>query len=183
MIKYLGSKRRLVPVLAALAEASGAHTAIDLFTGTTRVAQAFKQQGVHVTAVDTARYAEVFSGCYIETDLDAVDVPALEAQLTRLDQLPGRAGYFTETFCQRSRFFTPENGARIDAIRDAIATDHAGTPLEPLLLTSLIEAADRVDSTTGVQMAYLKQWAPRAHQRLALRAPSSVAWPGLRDPR
>ena len=29
----------------------------------------------------------------------------------------------------------------------------------PVLLTSLIEAADRVDSTTGVQMAYVKQWA------------------------
>ena len=32
----------------------------------------------------------------------------------------------------------------------------------PILLTSLIEAADRVDSTTGVQMAYVKQWAPRS---------------------
>ncbi len=178
MIKYLGSKRRLVPVLAALAEASAARTAIDLFTGTTRVAQAFKQQGARVTAVDTARYAEVFSGCYIETDLDAVDVPTLEAELARLDQLPGREGYFTETFCQRSRFFTPENGARIDAIRDAIATDHTGTPLEPLLLTSLIEAADRVDSTTGVQMAYLKQWAPRAHRRLALRTPALLRGAG-----
>ena len=31
-----------------------------------------------------------------------------------------------------------------------------------LLLTSLLEAADRVDSTCGLQMAYLKQWAPRA---------------------
>ena len=37
----------------------------------------------------------------------------------------------------------------------AIADDHAGTALEPLLLTSLLEAADRVDSTTGLQMAYL----------------------------
>jgi adenine-specific DNA-methyltransferase len=178
MIKYLGSKRRLVPVLAALADAAGARSAIDLFTGTTRVAQAFKQQGAHVTAVDTARYAEEFSRCYIETDLDALDVPTLEAELARLDQLPGCAGYFTETFCQRSRFFTPENGARIDAIRDAIATDHAGTPFEPLLLTSLIEAADRVDSTTGVQMAYLKQWAPRAHQQLALRTPTLLRGPG-----
>ena len=34
-----------------------------------------------------------------------------------------------------------------------------------------MEAADRVDSTTGVQMAYLKQWAPRAHKALALRLP------------
>ena len=38
VIKYLGSKRRLVPALAALAGASGARTALDLFCGTTRVA-------------------------------------------------------------------------------------------------------------------------------------------------
>ena len=46
MIKYLGSKRRLVPVLSRICSASGARTALDLFTGTTRVAQAFKSQGV-----------------------------------------------------------------------------------------------------------------------------------------
>ncbi len=178
MIKYIGSKRRLVPVLAAIAEAAGARTALDLFTGTTRVAQAFKQQGAHVTAVDTARYAEVFSRCYIEADSDSVDHPALTAELARLDDLPGHPGYVTETFCHRSRFFTPDNGARIDAIRDAIATDHCGSALEPLLLTSLIEAADRVDSTTGVQMAYLKQWAPRAQQRMTLRAPVLLAGKG-----
>ncbi len=102
----------------------------------------------------------------------------LATELARLDQLDGRPGYVTETFCERSRYFTPENGARIDAIRDAIASDHAGSPLEPVLLTSLIEAADRVDSTTGVQMAYLKQWAPRAHQRLTLRVPVLLAGRG-----
>ena len=55
MIKYLGSKRRLVPVLDALFAASGSTTALDLFTGTTRVAQAFKARGARVTAVDSAR--------------------------------------------------------------------------------------------------------------------------------
>jgi len=50
VIKYIGSKRRLVPVLARICESSGARTALDLFTGTTRVAQAFKTLGVHVTA-------------------------------------------------------------------------------------------------------------------------------------
>ena len=39
MIKYIGSKRRLVPVLGELASAVGARRALDLFTGTTRVAQ------------------------------------------------------------------------------------------------------------------------------------------------
>ena len=65
MIKYLGSKRRLVPVLGELFTASRSRTALDLFTGTTRVAQELKRRGGYVTAVDTARYSEVFARCYI----------------------------------------------------------------------------------------------------------------------
>ena len=41
MIKYLGSKRRLVSELGAVLAAAEAVTALDLFTGTTRVAQEF----------------------------------------------------------------------------------------------------------------------------------------------
>ena len=40
-----------------------------------------------------------------------------------------------------------------------------------MLLTALLEAADRVDSTTGLQMAYLKAWAPRSYNPLELRLP------------
>ena len=68
MIKYLGSKRRLIPALTVLAEASGARTALDLFTGTTRVAQAWKRLGMTVTAVDSARLAHVLARCYVATD-------------------------------------------------------------------------------------------------------------------
>ena len=50
--------------------------------------------------------------------------------------------------------------------------------LWPVLLTSLLEAADRVDSTTGLQMAYLKEWAPRASNRLELRVPALLPGPG-----
>jgi adenine-specific DNA-methyltransferase len=133
---------------------------------------------MHVTAVDTARYADVFARCYIELDRDAVDQEMLAGELDRLDELSGQPGYVTETFCEQSRYFTPENGARIDAIRDAIAAAHTGSELEPILLTSLIEAADRVDSTTGVQMAYLKKWAPRAHNRLHLQPPALLPGTG-----
>jgi adenine-specific DNA-methyltransferase len=178
VIKYLGSKRRLVPVLTRLCETAGARTALDLFTGTTRVAQAFKGTGAHVTAVDTARYSEVFARCYVGTDATTVDHAALVDALGALNALPGTPGYFTETFCVQSRFFQPFNGERVDAIRTAIARDHAGTSFEPLLLTSLLEAADRVDSTTGLQMAYVKQWAPRSAQPLELRMPELLAGPG-----
>src|SRR5206468_2965200 len=107
MIKYLGSKRRLVPVLSRLCEAADARTAIDLFTGTTRVAQAFKAAGAHVTAVDTARYSEVFAQTYVATDAHTVDVGELAAIVDDLNARAGVPGYFTETFCERSRFFQP----------------------------------------------------------------------------
>jgi adenine-specific DNA-methyltransferase len=178
VIKYLGSKRRLVPVLGELFEASGARDALDLFSGTTRVAQELKRRGAHVTAVDLARYSEVFARCYVETDAEAVDRDALAAAVAHLDALPGRPGYVTEVFCHEARFFQPHNGARIDAIRDEIADRWHGDPLEPILLTSLLEAADRVDSTTGVQMAYVKRWARRSANPLALRVPELLAGVG-----
>ncbi len=179
VIKYLGSKRTLVPVLGDLAVAAGARTALDLFTGTTRVAQELKRRGLVVTAADRATYSAVLSDCYIANDAASVDVGVLDDEIARLDALPGTPGYFTETFCERSRFFQPKNGARVDAIRDAVERDHPeGSPLRPLLLTSLMLAADRVDSTTGVQMAYLKQWAPRSHQDLRLRRPDLLPGTG-----
>ena len=88
-----------MPVLGEMFTASGARDALDLFTGTTRVAQEFKRRGGIVTTVDTARYSEVFARCYIETDRDAVDLDALAVALERLDALDGVPGYFTETFC------------------------------------------------------------------------------------
>jgi len=178
VIKYIGSKRRLVPVLGELLTASGAETALDLFTGTTRVAQEFKRRGAMVTAVDTARYSQVFAQCHIAADATKVDKDDLHDALRYLSTLPGRPGYFTETFCVRSRYFQPFNGARIDAIRDALEAEFRGNPLYPILLTGLIYAADRVDSTTGVQMAYVKEWAPRSFKRLELRAPDLFTGPG-----
>jgi adenine-specific DNA-methyltransferase len=171
MIKYLGSKRRLVPVLDSIRDICGASTAVDLFTGTTRVAQAWRAAGASVTAVDSARYAEVLARTYVATDLTADRRRELDDALADLAAVTPEPGYVTEVFCRTARYFQPANGERIDAMRAAIAGRYAGTWLEPVLLTALLEAADRIDSTAGVQMAYLKSWAPRAHRPLALRAP------------
>ncbi len=178
VIKYLGSKRVLVPVLGDIASAAGAETAVDLFTGTTRVAQEFKRRGIEVTATDVASYSEVLSDCYVATDAAAIDLDALQCEIERLNALPGKPGYMTRTFCEASRYFQPHNGARIDAIRAAIDQDHPAGPFRAILLTALLLAADRVDSTTGLQMAYLKQWSPRSHRDLELRLPELLPGPG-----
>jgi adenine-specific DNA-methyltransferase len=172
MIKYLGSKRRLLDQISAVARAiPGASTAVDLFSGTARVGHALKQAGFAVQANDYAAYAHVLATCYVQADAERWTQEA-EALLHALQAVSPSPGYVTRTFCEEARYFTPENGAHIDAIRASIAERALPPELEAIALTSLLEAADRVDSTTGVQMAYLKQWAPRAHKPLTLRLPA-----------
>jgi len=173
VIKYLGSKRRLVPQLVAIAQAiPGARTALDLFTGTTRVAQGLKAAGMEVTANDLASYSAVLGEAFIATDAASVDRERLQRLVDELNALPGERGYATATFCEEARYFQPANGMRIDAIRRAI--DALGlTPTErAILLTALLLAADKVDSTTGLQMAYLKQWSARSAKPLTLTLPA-----------
>jgi adenine-specific DNA-methyltransferase len=179
VIKYIGSKRTLVPlILEVVRRIPGVHTACDIFTGTTRVAQALKAEGITVTANDLSSYATTLARCYIEADGSAIDLEHIEELIRGLEQLPDRDGYVTSMFCREARYFQPHNGMRIDAIRDGIDR-MACTPIErSILLTSLIEAADRVDSTTGVQMAYLKKWSARSHNRLSMRVPELLAGSG-----
>lgn len=171
MIKYLGSKRTLIPViLEVIRRIGGVRSVMDLFSGTARVGHALKAEGWRVLSNDYLTYAATLARCYVQADAEDVldDARKLIAEFNRLT---GSPGYFTETFCIRSRFFQPKNGERIDAIREAIAAKNLPPELEAVVLVSLMEAADRVDSTTGLQMAYLKDWAPRAYNDLELRVP------------
>ena len=171
MIKYIGSKRVLVPFISDVVGAlSRGGSVLDLFSGTSRVGHALKNRGHTVISNDLNRYAHTLATCYVQADAEDV-VDEAQAWLDKLSKLPGKRGYFTRTFCEESRFFQPKNGQRVDAIRTAIQEAALPTELEAVLLVSLMEAADRVDSTTGVQMAYLKQWARRSHNDLELRLP------------
>jgi adenine-specific DNA-methyltransferase len=176
VIKFLGSKRTLVPVLGAVADALPVRSAADLFAGTTRVGQELRRRGLEVLSNDVTAFSEAFGQAYIAADA-TVDRARVRRIVAGLAALPPVDGYVTETFCRQSRYFRPENGMRIDAARAAI--DHLDLdPVERgLVLTSLVEAADRVDSTCGVQMAYLKRWAPRAANPLELREPEPVSGP------
>lgn len=172
MIKYLGSKRTLLPAIVEHVRALGdVRSTLDLFSGTSRVGHALKSEGYRVVANDHNAYAATLARCYVQADREEVERDATRL-IAELSRVPPRAGYFTETFCVKSRFFQPANGERIDAIREAIAAKSLEPELESVLLVSLMEAADRVDSTTGVQMAYLKQWAARSHNPLELRMPN-----------
>ncbi|BCW95221.1 MAG: DNA adenine methylase [Fimbriimonadales bacterium] len=174
MIKYIGSKRSLVDWIVGVVQRIHAHipitTVADLFSGSARVAHTLKAHGFYVYANDYASYAYTLAHALVEADRAHYPPERVQPLLETLMHLPLQYGWFTRTYCEEARYFRPENGARIEAIRNAI--DGCADPtLKSVLLTSLMLAADKVDSTTGLQMAYLKRWAPRAYQPLRLRYP------------
>ncbi len=181
MIKYLGSKRKLIPqlldVFGTSAQTNKRRRVIfDVFSGTARVGHAAKKAGFHVISNDLSTYGKVLADTYVVANKQDWFAPVTD-ELQRLQSLAPKPGYLTQAYCHDSRFFHPDNGAKMDAIwEDILSKNH--TPLmRSILLTSLIEAADRVDSTCGVQMAYLKKWAKRAMNPLELRVPDMLESP------
>lgn len=179
MIKYIGSKRALLTQVTAAISAAlpRGGRVCDLFSGSARVGHALKREGFEVWANDLNAYAHVLATCYVQADADRWQGPA-ERLLAELATVAPEAGWFTKAMCEDARYFHPDNGARIDAIRERIADLALEPELEAIALTSLMQAADRVDSTAGVQMAYMKQWAPRALKPLQLRMPEILPGPG-----
>jgi adenine-specific DNA-methyltransferase len=174
LIKYLGSKRKLLDnIFDVVSSFPNVKSVGDLFSGTSRVGHHLKSKGYRVESNDINAYAETLAICYVQADRekwlsDATDL------IRELNETPPDAGYFTETFCVQARYFQPKNGARIDAIRSKIKELKLPKELEAITLVSLMEAADRVDSTAGVQMAYLKSWASRSNNDLQMRVPDLV---------
>jgi adenine-specific DNA-methyltransferase len=172
MIKYIGSKRALLDHIVAAVDQVIPYGGIvcDLFSGTSRVGHALKGEGYRVWSNDHNAYAHTLATAYVQADQERWSAKA-ERLLDELRSARSSDGWFTQAYCRDARFFHPTNGARIEGIRDAIAARSLEPELEAIALVSLMEAADRVDSTAGIQMAYMKQWAPRAYNDLELRMP------------
>ena len=172
MIKYIGSKRALLTQIATAVRAGlpDGGTVCDLFSGSARVGHALKREGFQVWSNDHNAYAHTLATAYVQADRERW-LDRAEAVLAELRTVAPEAGWFTKAFCEDARYFTPANGAVIDAMRERIAAMALEPELEAIALVSLMEAADRVDSTAGLQMAYMKQWAARALKAMELRMP------------
>jgi adenine-specific DNA-methyltransferase len=179
-IKYAGSKLKLLPHILELAAKVEAHTVLDGFSGTTRVAQALAKKGYRVIANDVAAWSEVFGTCYLLNTRPRRDYEQLIQHLNHLEPFDGwftahYGGIATDGSALQSdglkRPWQVHNTRKLDAIRDEI--DRLSLPpLErAVALASLILALDEVDSTLGHYAAYLQKWSPRSYRELALRVP------------
>lgn len=158
--KYIGSKYHLLEFIDGVVRrhAPEARSLADLFCGTGVVAHHFAAQGWAVTAADNLLHNAVAVRCFIGGRRGEVDWARVTELLTRLEELPPEAGYCAREF--GGTYFTLENAARIDAIREQIACWEAegsiGQQERAVLLTSLLYAADKVANTCGQYDAFLK---------------------------
>jgi adenine-specific DNA-methyltransferase len=199
-VRYIGNKTRLIPFLTDTVEelGIGQGVACDPFAGTASVAKALKGRGWRVHCGDLMALSYAFQVTRVEMDrtprfrasILGGSVPAhgrgtsvsYSAVLDHLQRSPSRPGFITEHYTPGGRagrrhgrmYFTPENGAAIDTVRERIADWAAEGEIdrtrEQLLLATLIQAADRVANTTGVYASFVKTWQPNAVKTLTLRA-------------
>lgn len=173
-IKYTGSKLKLIPYILKAIEEFPVDSVLDGFSGTTRVSQALAQQGYTVTSADISVWSQVFGKCYLKTNKPK---EFYKPYIDELNALEGKTGWFTQSYSIEygnlaKAPFQTRNLQKLDAIREKIEEYQLEDIDKAVLLTSLILALDKVDSTIGHFASYLSEFSPRSYNELKLEVPN-----------
>jgi adenine-specific DNA-methyltransferase len=173
-IKYTGSKLKILPYILALISDLEAKTIFDGFSGSTRVSQAFAKKGYKVISNDISAWSQVFAKCFLLAPKSKENF--YKGLIDELNSLEGYDGWFTthyggDELTGTKMPFQKKNTRKLDAIRTKIEEYKLNDIDEAVLLTSLLMALDKVDSTLGHFAAYLSQWSPRSYKDLKLELP------------
>lgn len=180
-VKLIGSKRKLTDYIKNMiaSECGQINTAIDVFTGTTRVAQALRSENISVTTSDLSWASEAYAQTFVHNG----DNRHLAPLIAQLNNITPEADWLTKYYCDVLssdgkggivKVWQERNGMKADAIRNHIETLSIEPWEKMTLITSLIFALDKVDNTVGLQQAYLKEWCTRSHNELVLTLPALI---------
>lgn len=184
-IKYMGSKKRLLSNIYSIIKDLPITTVFDGFAGSTRVGQFFNNNGMVVISNDINIWSKTFGECYlINTKPKEYFTPLIE----ELNNTIPIHGWYSENYGGvdnsgssiqsdgKKRIWQNHVTEKLDTIRETIdfwvASNHISNIDKSILLTSLILALDKVDSTLGHQSSYLREWSPRSYNKLILTIPN-----------
>jgi adenine-specific DNA-methyltransferase len=180
-IKYAGSKLKLLPHIIQLANKVNVKSIFDGFAGSTRVSQAFSKLGYKVISNDISVWSKVFGTCYLLCDKNPNEYKEL---IAHLNNVKSHDGWFTEHYGGNVEninsdsldgFKKPwqiQNTKKLDGIREEIDKLKLNEVDRAVALTSLMLALDKVDSTLGHYVSYLREWSPRSFNPLRLEIPT-----------
>lgn len=180
-IKYAGAKTKLIKPIIDMAESVSPQTVFDGFSGTTRVSQAFAKKGLKVISNDRAIWSEVFAKCYLCSKNPKNSYQPL---IDHLNNVPPVEGWFSSNYGGKpsesncsigsdgyKKPFQFQNTMKLDSIRKEIDKIGLSDDEKCVALTSLILALEKVDSTLGHYVSYLKDWSPRSYKKINLEVP------------
>lgn len=203
-MKYIGNKQRLLAFIDSVIQKERLPekgTFLDIFTGTTSVAQHYKKKGYKLITNDNMSYSYVFQQAYIKTNQYPKFTNLLQSRYFRinpaslntktgplkiiinyLNKLPGKKGFIFRNYAPggefKRQFFSNENAARIDSTREQIENWRKEGLLNEsefyVLLASLIDAADFVANISGTYGAYLKIWRSMALKPFTMLIPNII---------
>ncbi len=182
-VKYIGSKKEILPkillILELLKKQIDINTVLDGFSGSTRVTQALAKNDFNVISNDTAIYSKIFAECYLMTKKD---IGYYAKKIDTLNDLEGKDGWFSAHYGGaennglsvggdgKKKMWQLHNTRKLDTMLEVIHAEKDQQD-KSVLLTSLMLGLDKVDSSLGHQVSYLKEWASRSYNTLKLSVP------------
>jgi len=181
-LNYIGSKYQLLGWLKeSILEKTG-WTSLegkcigDLFAGTGIVSYFLRLEGAAVLSNDVERYsavlAEAFSHRVYTREVKKV-IDLLNTEVAEGKHLE-TAGFITKNYCPlepcERKFFTVDNGRRIDYCRKRLEELDLGFNAYTMVLASLLLAADAVSNVPAVYGCFLKNFKAKATKPLILKA-------------
>ena len=175
-VKYIGSKLKLLPHIGQAIEPLNIKTAVDVFTGTTRVAQYLRGNGIITDTSDLSWAATMYAHTFVHNK----DNKHLQKYVDEMNKLNGTVGWLSNNYCGSvsqsdpkgdGRCFQLKNAMKADSARDYVETLNLDLWEKATLVTSIILALDAVDNTVGVQQAYLKEWCARSYNNIRFELP------------
>lgn len=193
-MRFIGNKERLVNWIFSEIKSNNIEGSLffDYFAGTANVGKFFKQNNYQIVSSDLLYFSYVLQKAYIENNtipqfeklLSTIDITSrklvadnFDLVLEYLNDLQGIEGFiyknYTPNEISNRKYFIPENGKKIDAVRTQIEQWKNNNLINEneyfVLLACLIESVPFFANILGVFAAYKKDWDRRALKPFELK--------------
>lgn len=197
-MRFIGNKEKLVDTIYQVAQSKNINqgTFCDFFSGTSNVGRHFKEKGFKIISSDLLYFSYVLQRAYI-TNNGEPKFAKLQAQIStpssslfaspfelirnHLNSLKGIEGFIYKNYTEegtakeshKRKYFTAQNGKKIDAIRTQIEKWKTEKLINDdeyfVALAALIESVPFYANISGVYAAFLKKYDPRALKELEIK--------------
>lgn len=192
-IKYLGSKASFLDIISSAIDLVADErpiSVLDMFSGSTRVAQMARQRGFLVVTSDVLPACEAYSAAFIQSNIE--NRTTLEKIARELQNVNSQVGWLTSNYGEvdpaapgrtdkKINAFTRENAMKADGIREFIEEIRDIIPIQwyYTLITSLILAMNEVQNSQGHQRAWFRDFQKSALKPIEVILPSPTGDPKL----